>query len=123
VLVDGEPVELPDRELAVLRILAERPGAAVAKATLLRRIWGAGNADEHAVEVTVARLRRRLGPVGAAIETAVRRGYRLVTDEPASTPSSGRGERATSTMPRLTRTGHEVTGGRPASRQRPVRRS
>jgi DNA-binding winged helix-turn-helix (wHTH) protein len=50
--------------------------AVVPEATLLRRVWD-GSGDEHAVEVTVARLRRRLGPAGAALCTVPRRGYRL----------------------------------------------
>jgi len=32
------------------------------------------------VEVTVARLRQRLGPAGTGVETVVRRGYRLSPD-------------------------------------------
>jgi uroporphyrinogen-III synthase len=79
-VVDGNEIELAERERAVLAVLAERPGAVVSKAALLRRVWGPGEVDEHAVEVTVARLRRRLGLAGNAIETAVRRGYRLVVD-------------------------------------------
>lgn len=33
-----------------------------------------------AVEVTVGRLRKRLGPIGASIDTVMRRGYRLDVD-------------------------------------------
>ncbi len=76
-VVGGELVELTDRERDVLAVLTERPGAVISKATLLARVWGADDADEHTVEVTVARLRRRLGPAGDALETAIRRGYRL----------------------------------------------
>jgi uroporphyrinogen-III synthase len=43
-------------------------------------VWGTPDADEHTVEVTVARLRRRLGPAGKAVQTTTRRGYRLVTE-------------------------------------------
>lgn len=70
------PVELTDRERGVLEVLLRRPGAVVAKSLLGREVWGAA-ADDHTTEVTVARLRRRLGPAGAAIETVVRRGYRV----------------------------------------------
>ncbi|HUF33755.1 MAG TPA: uroporphyrinogen-III synthase [Acidimicrobiales bacterium] len=80
-VIDGVAVALTNRERAVLDVLLERPGTVVAKSTLLRQVWGPGEADEHAVEVTVARLRRRLGPAGSAIETAVRRGYRFVADD------------------------------------------
>jgi uroporphyrinogen-III synthase len=73
---DGEPVSLTDRERSVLEVLSERQGAVVSKGALLQRVWS-GDGDEHVVEVTVARLRRRLGPAGDSIETVVRRGYRL----------------------------------------------
>jgi uroporphyrinogen-III synthase len=87
-VVGDEEVELTERERAVLEVLAERPGAVVSKAALLARVWGPDAADEHAVEVTVGRLRRRLGPAGVAVETAVRRGYRLSADGEVSTPAS-----------------------------------
>jgi uroporphyrinogen-III synthase len=76
-VVDGEEVRLTDRERDVLRVLADAGGAVVPKRTLLRDVWGDASADEHAVEVTVSRLRNRLGPVGAALATVPRRGYRL----------------------------------------------
>ena len=68
---------LPERERVLLEALAERPGAVVSKRALLRRVWGPGETDEHVVEVTIARLRQRLGVAGAGIETVIRRGYRL----------------------------------------------
>jgi uroporphyrinogen-III synthase len=74
------PVELSGREREVLDALAQRPGAVVSKRALLERVWGGAETDEHVVEVTVARLRRRLGPAGTGIETVVRRGYRLAAD-------------------------------------------
>jgi uroporphyrinogen-III synthase len=78
VTVNGDdPVELTDRERAVLEVLADRPGVVVSKARLARQVWGPVEGDEHLVEVTVARLRKRLGPLGKGIETVMRRGYRL----------------------------------------------
>jgi uroporphyrinogen-III synthase len=47
-------------------------------------VWGEVG-DEHVVEVTVARLRRRLGAAGGGIETVVRRGYRLAIDQAVGT--------------------------------------
>ena len=72
-----EEATLADRERAVLCVLLERPGAVVTKRDLLKRIWGNTESDEHLVEVAIARLRQRLGPAGAGIETVVRRGYRI----------------------------------------------
>jgi uroporphyrinogen-III synthase len=78
VTVDGgEPLRLTDRERGVLETLAERPGAVVSKRALLQRVWGAGESDEHVVEVTIARLRSRLGDAADDVETVIRRGYRL----------------------------------------------
>lgn len=77
VMVEGaEPVQLTDRERAVLAVLSRRPGAVVSKGELRQQVWANG-ADDHAVEVTVGRLRRRLGPASSGIETVMRRGYRL----------------------------------------------
>lgn len=73
---DGE-VDLTDREAEVLHALAARPGAVLSKRQLLSKVWGDRESDEHVVEVTVARLRGRLGDAGVGIETVVRRGYRL----------------------------------------------
>lgn len=82
-VVDGEEVWLAERERALLAALARRPGTVVAKDELLRRVWrsdGIDGADGHTVEVAVARLRRRLGPAGAALESVPRRGYRLAAE-------------------------------------------
>lgn len=73
-------VNLSERERGVLEVLVRRPGAVVSKRSLLREVWGTAESDEHLAEVTVARLRQRLGPFGSSIETVVRRGYRLGVD-------------------------------------------
>jgi len=75
-LVGESEVRLTDRERAVLHVLADARGAVVPKRALLRSVWGDA-ADEHTVEVTVGRLRRRLGTAGDAVQTVPRRGYRL----------------------------------------------
>lgn len=72
-----EVVWLTDKERLVLDALAERPGVVRSKDELLERAWAGSESDPHVVEVTVGRLRQRLGPAGAGIETVIRRGYRL----------------------------------------------
>jgi DNA-binding winged helix-turn-helix (wHTH) protein len=72
-----ERVWLTDRERDVLRVLVDARGAVVAKRSLLRAVWGEAFADEHAVEVTVSRLRGRLAALGLSVQTVPRRGYRL----------------------------------------------
>ena len=85
VVVDGEPVALAPLEQAVFRQLVARPGAVVPRTRLLRDAWGSAHADPHLLEATIARLRRRLGPCGAALLPARGRGYRL----DAETPTGG----------------------------------
>ena len=77
VVVGKDQVRLTDRERGVLHALADAAGAVVTKPALLQRVWDASTDDEHTVEVTVGRLRRRLGRAGDAILTVPRRGYRL----------------------------------------------
>lgn len=80
VSVGDDEVWLTERERSLLAVLASRPGTVVTKTELLRRVWrsdGIEGADSHAVEVGIARLRRRLGPAGAGLLTVPRRGYRL----------------------------------------------
>ncbi len=80
-VIGGEDVWLAHRERGLLAALARRPGTVVTKAELLQRVWGsdgADGADAHAVEVAVARLRRRLGAAGTGVQAVPRRGYRLV---------------------------------------------
>jgi two-component system alkaline phosphatase synthesis response regulator PhoP len=79
VIGDAEPVVLIGRERQVLDALLTRPGVVFSKQSLLRSIWGSRDTSEHVVEVTVGRLRRRLGPAGSGIETVIRRGYRAQT--------------------------------------------
>jgi DNA-binding response OmpR family regulator len=70
-------VDLSPTESRLLAELANRPGVVVAKQELLRRVWGDDATDPHVVEVTIGRLRRRLGSDGPVIETVRRRGYVL----------------------------------------------
>ena len=78
--VDGAAVPLAQRERGILEALAERPGAVWSKERLRARVWGDTDPTIHVVEVTVGRLRKRLGPAGSIIETVTRRGYRLWSD-------------------------------------------
>ncbi|MFD7558911.1 MULTISPECIES: uroporphyrinogen-III synthase [unclassified Streptomyces] len=78
VLVDAELRPVPPAGMALLRVLARRPGWVVSRADLLRALPGAGR-DEHAVETAMARLRVALG-APKLIQTVVKRGYRLSLD-------------------------------------------
>ncbi|MDT0343007.1 uroporphyrinogen-III synthase [Streptomyces litchfieldiae] len=78
VVVDGSLRPVPPAGMAMLRLLARRPGWVVPRAELLRALPGAGR-DEHAVETAMARLRSSLG-APMLIHTVVKRGYRLALD-------------------------------------------
>ncbi|WP_067505958.1 uroporphyrinogen-III synthase [Actinoplanes sp. TFC3] len=73
-VVDGELKPLAPGPMAVLRALATTPGRVLSRAALLRAL--PRGADEHAVEMAVARLRAGLGTTGV-VQTVVKRGYRL----------------------------------------------
>ena len=71
------PCPLAPRELALLRLFAAHPGQVLLRDYLLNAAWGVSylgttrTLDQH-----VARLRKKLGPAGAAIETVHAVGYR-----------------------------------------------
>jgi uroporphyrinogen-III synthase len=73
-IVDGVLRPLAPAPMAVLRALAATPGRVLSRAALLRTL--PRGADEHAVEMAVARLRAGLGATGV-VQTVVKRGYRL----------------------------------------------
>ncbi len=84
VLIDGTLRPVPPAGMALLRVLARRPGRVVARAELLRALPGTSN-DEHAVETAMTRLRAALGE-SRLVQTVVKRGYRLALD-PAAGPA------------------------------------
>ncbi len=87
VLVDGTCVELTVRQAGVLSALVDNGGRVLSRAELLKLAWRDEPADEHAVEMTVARLRTALGPVGKVVETVVKRGYRLAAPSHPGSPA------------------------------------
>ncbi|MEV6299324.1 uroporphyrinogen-III synthase [Actinoplanes sp. NPDC051861] len=73
-IVDGELRPLAPGPMAVLRALATSPGRVLSRAALLQAL--PRGADEHAVEMAVARLRAGLAVPGV-VQTVVKRGYRI----------------------------------------------
>lgn len=72
---DGAPVRLSAAPLSVLLALVEQPGRVLSRRQLMARLPSGTARSEHAVEVAVARLRAVVG--AAAVQTVVKRGYRL----------------------------------------------
>jgi len=77
VVAGGAQEELTPKERAVFELLAAAPGTVVSRQRLLSSVWGSADTDPHTLEVTVGRLRRRLGPCGSAVEAVSGRGYRI----------------------------------------------
>ena len=76
IVVGDREVRLTPRERTLLEAMVSAGGAVLSKRTLSQVAW-TGAVSEHAVEVAVNRLRAKLGPAAAALETTNRRGYRL----------------------------------------------
>lgn len=73
----GIPVALTQKEWALLRVLATRPGRIHTRDTLQDALYGWGEEiDSNTLEVFISRLRRKLGR--QHIETLRGLGYRLV---------------------------------------------
>jgi two-component system, OmpR family, response regulator len=74
--VNGEPIELSARELALLEILVQRAGRMVSKEQLVDHLceWGE-EVSTNAIEVYVHRLRRKLDAGGIKISTVRGLGY------------------------------------------------
>ena len=76
--VDGAPVRLTRREFELLQFLVENRNRVLSRDRLLERVWGYDHAVEtRSVDVHVGRLRAKLGPAGAQIETVIGLGYRF----------------------------------------------
>jgi two-component system response regulator RegX3 len=73
VTVDGDPVRLTLSEFKVLSLLAEEPERVISRRELMQHLWSSEHVgDEHACEVHVSNLRRK-------IERDPTRPQRLVT--------------------------------------------
>jgi uroporphyrinogen-III synthase len=72
--IGDERVQLPPTALAILRTLVRARGAVVSRDDLTLAL--AGDSDDHAMEVSLSRLRQTLGVPGL-VATVVKRGYRL----------------------------------------------
>ncbi len=75
VLLDGVEVKLSPAPAAVLQALVANPGNVIPRRALLAMLPSGTAGSEHAVEMAVARLRAALGT--RAVQTVVKRGYRL----------------------------------------------
>jgi two-component system response regulator MprA len=79
VTVDGQEVDLSQREFSLLECLLRHPDQVLSRDQLLDHAWPLGVAvTPNSVEAFISFLRRKLGPeAGARIETVRGAGYRL----------------------------------------------
>jgi DNA-binding response OmpR family regulator len=76
--LDGVPLDLSPTEFALLHVLLRNPGRAFHRPYLLDLVWGETyDGGERTVDTTVKRLRKKLGPLGEALETVWGIGYRF----------------------------------------------
>jgi DNA-binding response OmpR family regulator len=71
-------LDLSPTEFTLLNLFLRSPGRAFSRSYLLDTIWGESYiGGDRSVDNTVLRLRKKLGPLGEAIETVWSIGYRL----------------------------------------------
>ncbi len=84
VYADGDLIEMPRRELAVIEILMANQDRVVSKTRLHEQVYGTGSEfEDSAIEAHVSRLRKRIKPYGIDIRAQRGLGYRLSGAHPA----------------------------------------
>jgi DNA-binding response OmpR family regulator len=74
----GTALDLSRREMDLLELLLQHPGRTFSREFLLERLWGADfDGLDRAVDTQIVRLRRKLGDLGACVETVWGVGYRF----------------------------------------------
>ena len=77
----GTALDLSRREMDLLELLLQHPGRTFSREFLLERLWGADfDGLDRAVDTQIVRLRRKLGDLGACVETVWGVGYRFRPD-------------------------------------------
>jgi predicted ATPase/DNA-binding winged helix-turn-helix (wHTH) protein len=83
---DGKPVQIGDKALDLLVALTERPGEILSKRELAEHVWRREWVEDVNLRVTIASLRKLLGPAPEGsdyIVNTVGRGYSFSTAVPA----------------------------------------
>jgi DNA-binding response OmpR family regulator len=76
--LDGGPLELTRTEFGLLHLLLRNRGRAFSRAYLHDAVWGEPAIEgDRSVDNAILRVRRKLGPLGEAIETVWGVGYRF----------------------------------------------
>lgn len=76
VSVEGEMIELTNKEFQILTLLAENEGKVLTREVLLRQIWGYDYfGDERVVDNHIKKIRKSLGEYAYLIRTVFGQGY------------------------------------------------
>jgi DNA-binding response OmpR family regulator len=76
--LDDAPLALTRTEFDLLHLLLRNPGRAFNRTYLLNTVWGEDYIlSDRSVDNAILKLRKKLGPLGQAIETVWGVGYRL----------------------------------------------
>ena len=85
ILVDGSPADFTVTEFALLEFLAQKPGFVRTRDQIIAAVHGRSTVlSPRTVDVHVTAVRRKLGPLGDAIETVRGVGYRFSEEAPTS---------------------------------------
>ncbi len=78
VTVDGESLDLPPKQFALLKYLMENKNLVIPRETLLTRIWGYDyEGGDRVVDNHIKKLRHALGPCKNQIKTIITKGYKI----------------------------------------------
>ncbi len=81
VTADGQRIDLPPKEYALLRALMERKNRVLTRDELLDLAWGWDyDGTDRVIDGHIKKLRRALGKHADCIKTVVKRGYKLEVD-------------------------------------------
>lgn len=82
VTVDGQPVDLSNKEFELLTYFMENQGMALSREKILNNVWNYDYfGDARTIDTHVKKLRSKLGPKGDMIKTIWGMGYKLEVDE------------------------------------------
>lgn len=82
VTVDGQRVDLTNKEFAILALFLANPGIVLTRERLLAEVWGQSFLGEsRTVDMHIKTLRRKLGARGSCIRTVIGMGYRLEAEQ------------------------------------------
>ena len=82
VTVDGQPVDLSNKEFDLLNYFMENQGMALSREKILNNVWNYDYfGDARTIDTHVKKLRSKLGPKGDNIKTIWGMGYKFEADD------------------------------------------